>query len=216
MDKSFKKGFAFILEGDTEKEFYFSFLGFLCQKHGAKLVRTVNKSDPDINYELQIDDSVFLIKFNVVNTITQIPYTGKWFNSQCLGKYNYEMDWYVFLCYDKDDYKNDISKFHEGDWAVLRKSLKRVKEIIDVAAAADIEDVMLQDIEHICRYIGCEPTSDFRGRKGKIKLKNLFKEHGQYYHEGKRAKDLIDSLDMNILIESNIVPLKEIERLLFG
>lgn len=216
MDRSFEKGFAFILEGDTEKEFYFSFLRFLCQKHGAKLSRTVNKPAPDINYELKTDDGVFLIKFNVVNTITQVPRTGKWFNSQCAGKYDPEMDWYVFLCYDKDDYKEDISKFHEGDWAVLRKSLKRAKEIIDVAAAADIEDVMLQDIEHICRYIGCEPPSVLKGGKGKIKLKNLFRDHGRYYHEGKRAKDLIDSLDMNTLIESNIVPLKEIERLLFG
>lgn len=216
MDKSFRRGFAFILEGDTEKEFYFSFLGFLCQKHGAILSRKVNKSGPDINYELQIGDDVSLIKFNVVNTITQIPRTGNWFNSQCAGKYDSGMDWYVFLCYDKDDYKEDISKFHQGDWAVLRESLKNVKEIIDVAAAADIEDVMLQDIDHICKFIGCDTPSKLKGGKGKVKLKNLFKEHGHYYHEGKRAKELIDSLDMNTLMEGNIVPLKEIERLLFG
>lgn len=216
MDKSFKRGFAFILEGDTEKEFYYSFLEFLCRKHGAILSRTVDKSDPDIIYEIQICDDIYLIKFNVVNTITQVPHTGKWFNSQCAGKYGSGMNWYVFLCYDKDDYKEDISKFYEGDWAVLRRSLKSAKEIIDVAAAADIEDIMLQDIEHICKFIGCEIPLILRGRKGKTKLKNLFKEHGRYYHEGKRAKEVIDSLDMNLLIEANLVPLKEIERLLFG
>ncbi len=216
MDKSFNKGFAFILEGDTEREFYFSFLEFLCQKHGATLSRTINKSDPDINYVLKTEDGASLIKFKVANTITQVPHTGKWFNSQCVGKYDSGMDWYVFLCYDKDDYKEDISKFYEGDWMFLRKSLKKAKQIIDVAAAADIEDVMLQDNKNICHFIGCEPPVTLKGKKGKAKLKNLFREHGRCYHAGKRAKDLIHALDMNALIEGGLVPLKEIERLLFG
>ena len=71
------------------------------------------------------------------------------------------------------------------------------------------------DIDGICEFIGCEPPVTLRGGKGKIKLKNLFKDHGHYYHEGKRAKELIDSLDMEVLIKGNVVPLKEIERILF-
>lgn len=215
MEKAFKSGSAFILEGETEKEFYYSLLKHLCRKHGATLSRIVDTSSPDISYELHVGDDVSLLKFNVVNTITQVPRTGKWFNTQCVGKHSSEMKWNVFLCYDKDDYKEDISKFYEGDWAILRDSLKKAKQIVDVAAAADIEDVMLQDINGICEFIGCEPPVTLRGGKGKIKLKNLFKDHGHYYHEGKRAKELIDSLDMEVLIKGNIVPLIEIERILF-
>lgn len=125
------------------------------------------------------------------------------------------MDWWVFLCYDVDDYKEDISKFYEGDWATLRSSLNKAKAVIDVAAAADIEDVMLCDLNSICNYLGCIVPESLKGRKGKIKLKNLFRDNGQTYHEGKKARTVIESLDMNILIEANLVPLKEIERLLF-
>ena len=215
MEKTFKNGYAFILEGDTEKEFYYALLEHLCKKYNVNLARIVDKSSPDISYELQIDNEVMLIKFNTVNTITQIPRTGKWFKTQCVGRYGTGVSWYVFLCYDKDDYKEDISKFHEGDWAILRESLKKAKQIVDVAAAADIEDVMLQDINHICSFIGCSPPVVLNGRKGKSKMKNLFKEHGMYYHEGKRAKNLINALDMDFLIDNDIVPLKEIERLIF-
>lgn len=216
MEKKYKYGYAFVLEGDTEKEFYYALLEHLCKKHDATISRIVDTTSPDISYELQMGDEVVLIKFNTVNTITQVPRTGKWFNIQCVSKYGSGILWYVFLCYDKDDYKEDISKFHEGDWAVLRKSLKKAKQIVDVAAAADIEDVMLQDINHVCHFLGCSPPVTLVGKKGKSKMKNLFKEHGMYYHEGKRARDLIGALDMDFLIDINIVPLKEIERLLFN
>lgn len=215
MEKTFKNGYAFILEGDTEKEFYYALLEHLCKKHNVNLSRIVDKSSPDISYELKMNDYALLIKFNTVNTITQVPRAGKWFKTQCVSKYGAGVAWNVFLCYDKDDYKDDISKFHEGDWAILRESLKKAKQVIDVAAAADIEDVMLQDINHICGFLGCAPPVTLSGKKGKTKMKNLFKEHGMYYHEGKRARALIDALDMDFLIDKDIVPLKEIERLIF-
>lgn len=215
MKLEIENGFAFILEGDTEKEFYYSLLSYLCQKHGATLTREVDTSNPDINYILQKKSGASLVKFNVVNTITQIPRAGNWFNTQCVGKYATANGWYVFLCYDQDDYKGNISKFYQGDWSVLRNLLKKAVQVVDVAATADIEDVMLQDIDHICQFVGCVPPVVLKGGKGKVKLKRLFLDHGKCYHEGKRAKDLIDTLDMEVLINGNLVPLQEIERLLF-
>ncbi len=104
---------------------------------------------------------------------------------------------------------------YEGDWAVLRDSLKNAKSVIDIAAAADIEDVMLQDIEHVCGYINCDIPTALKGRKGKVKMKNLFRDNGMAYHEGKRARALIDVLDMDKLINISVLPLKEIEKLIF-
>ena len=193
MTDSFSKGIAFIVEGDTEKEFYLSLLAFLCQKHSA-----------------------ILVKFNVVGTITQIPHSGKWFNTQCVDKYGNKHGWVVFLCYDTDDYKNDISKFYKGDWATLRTLLKKATAIIDIAAATDIEDIMLQDLAGICRYLGCGIPSGIHGRKGKVKIKNIFRDNGQTYHEGKRARKLIDTLNMQKIIDSEIVPLLTIEHIIFG
>ena len=45
------------------------------------------------------------------------------------------------------DIKEEISKFYEGDWAILRSSLKRATQIFDIAASADIEDIMLIDLK---------------------------------------------------------------------
>lgn len=208
-------GYAFILEGDTEKEFYLSFLFYLCKKYNVELKRVVNKDDPDIIYEFKTEKGMSLIKFNTVNTVTQMPRAGKWFNMQCAGKYNSSCVWNVFLCYDTDDYKADITKFHEGDWQNLRSSLKKAEKVIDVAAAADIEDVILGDLKGICDFLGCEIPTELRGLKGKSKLKKLYRENGYSYHEGKRARPMIDSLNMEVLISNNTVPLSDIETLIF-
>lgn len=215
MGNEFTKGFAFILEGATEKEFYLALLEHFCKKYDAKLTRIVDAESPDIVYELSCKEKIYLLKFNVVNTVTQMPRAGKWFSSQCISKYGSGHEWAVFLCYDKDDYKEDISKFHEGDWAILRQSLKKAKTVTDVAAAADIEDVMLCDLESVCSYLGCAVPESLRGLKGKVKMKHLFRANGKTYHEGVRARPLIDALNMETLIAKNIVPLKEIECSIF-
>ena len=206
-------GFAFILEGDTEKEFYLSFFEYLCRKHGAEFSRTVEDTTLDVVYRMKKDDKECLIKFNTVNTVSQVPRAGKWFQTQCVKKYGAKIKWTVFLCYDLDDYDADISKFYEGDWAALRSSLSRAEQILDVAAAADIEDVMLQDLSGICDYLHGVCPNQLKGRKGKTKMKNLFLFNGKYYHSGKRARPLIDSLDMEKLIRGNLVPLYDIEKL---
>lgn len=215
METTFTNGYAFILEGATEKEFYWEFLLFLCKKHSATIERVVDDTDPDIVYKLTTQNGVSLIKFNVVNTITQMPRAGNWFNSQCVKKHGTKHKWYVFLCYDTDDYNEDISKFYEGDWANLRSSLKKAKQVVDVAAAADIEDTMLVDIDNVCAFLGGKPPVTLKGSKGKRKMKNLFRDHGKTYHEGSRAKPLIQSLDMEFIMNNAMIPLKEIEALIF-
>ena len=45
-----------------------------------------------------------------------------------------------------------------------------------------------------------------RGRKSKVKIKNLFKSAGFTYHEGSRAKPLIEVLDMQYLLDNAPIP----------
>lgn len=203
------------MEGDTEKEFYLTLLNFLCEKHKSVLTRRMLPDEPDIVYEIQRISECCLIKFDVVGAITSIPKAGKWFNSQCVRKYGAELNWMVFLCYDADNYKADVSKFHEGDWAVLRGSLKKASRIFDIAAAADIEDVMLNDLTSVCRFLECETPKQLHGRKGKGKMKNLFRDNGRAYHEGVRANALIKSLDMQSIMDSGVIPLSHIENSIF-
>lgn len=207
-------GFAFVFEGDTEKVFYLAFLEYLCNKYGAEIVRSTQETTMDVVYRIKKDDRECVIKSNTVNTVSKIPGAGKWFQTECVKKYGHKYKWIVFLCYDLDDYQADISKFHKGDWAILRESLNRAEQILDVAAAADIEDVMLQDLLGVCNYLNGNCPSELKGRKGKTKMKNLFRFNNCYYHSGKRAEALIKSLDMEKLIRGNLVPLGAIEKLI--
>ena len=84
MSNKYEEGIAFILEGDTEKEFYLSLLEFLCKKHGGILERQLDcGNSPDIIYSLRTPKRSLLLKFNTVNTVTQMPHSSRWFITQC-------------------------------------------------------------------------------------------------------------------------------------
>lgn len=96
----------------------------------------------------------------------------------------------------------------------LRNKLKRadVKTVIDMAASADIEDLMLCDFLGVLAHLKLPAGSLPSGRKGKAKMKNLFNMAGRTYHEGDRAKSLIDALDKDVIIFQALVPYKELEK----
>ena len=95
--------------------------------------------------------------------------------------------------------------------------LNKSQQVYDLVAAADIEDIMLVDIAGICRYLGCQviPRESLPGRKGAAKMKQLFRQNGQCYHKGSRAKALIDALDMQMIIDGGILDLDRVEDILF-
>ena len=154
MSDEYTKGIAFIMEGATEKVFYRSFLQWLADNNeGCSFDKIDNLDIGEIAFEWNFGKESVLIKFNVVGTVTQIIHSGKWFANTCAKKY--KIPWQVFLCYDTDSPDKDISKFYEDDWKLLRDELKKAKAkgIVDLTASADIEDVMLVDLEGICTYL---------------------------------------------------------------
>ena len=217
MDESLTKGIAFILEGDTEKEFYWALLNHFCSKHPGSYLNRIQLDD-DIYYHLKMsssNDYSILIKPYVLNSISNISHAAAWFKTQCRKKYS-PLNWTVFLCYDTDSYNDDITKFYEGDWSILRKKLKPAK-IIDLSAKADIEDIMLLDENSIFKYLGIEPREIPNGKKGKTRLKRLFRcaGSGVAYHSGTRAKELINSLDFDLIISRAPINLTIIETICF-
>ena len=217
MENRFEKGFAFICEGDTEKVFYYRLLSYLCEKHRAKIKKIQDKDDHDIKYLLTYNGNSYLIKMQIVGTVTQVPFSGKWFVSQCLSKHRSEVpEWIVFLCYDTDSYSSDVSKFQKDDWKILRKNLRGAEEVIDISASAEIEDALLEDLKGICRYYDIpEPDMPLLGKTGKAKLRGYLRKYKAYYHPGDRAQDLICSLDMQTIIDKSTLPLSLIEDTIF-
>ncbi|MBP6449497.1 MAG: tyrosine-type recombinase/integrase [Alistipes sp.] len=73
------------------------------------------------------------------------------------------------------------------------------QRVVDLAAKADIEDVMLCDLPGVLSFLGLPPETEMPpGNKGKTKLKKLYRKvaPNKAYHSGERAKDLISHLDM--------------------
>lgn len=208
MSCEFTKGIAFILEGATEKVFYRSFLQWLAENNeGCSFDKIENTDIGEIAFEWKSGDGSVLIKFNIVGAVTQLIHSGKWFANTCARKY--KIPWQVFLCYDTDSPDKDISKFYEDDWKLLRDELKKAKakEIVDLAASADIEDVMLVDLEGICKYLGIPVPTEHKGRKGKAKMKALYRSCGNTYHEGEKSADMVESLDFYKIINEGPIRL---------
>lgn len=91
-------------------------------------------------------------------------------------------------------------------------------KVIDLAAHADIEDIILLDSESVFKFIGIAPVPiPTKGKKGKRKMKMLFrmKGNGSAYHEGKRAEPLIQSLDFEKIMSKSTIPFFEIENKCF-
>lgn len=207
-------GIAFVLEGATEKVFYRTFLMWLAQQNNCSFIKGDNLDNGDVYFEWVNCTEVILIKFNTVGTVTQVSHSGKWFTNKCANKY--KIPWTVFLCYDTDSSEYDISKFYQDDWKLLRKELARAKakEIIDLAASADIEDIMLFDLSGVCTYLGIDVPDKLSGRKGKAKMKALYRSCGNTYHEGEKAKPMIESLNFQKIIDSSPLELQKLSILL--
>ena len=214
MNGAYTRGIAFIMEGTTEKVFYRAFLKWIAESNNCTFARGESIDNGDIYFEWDNGTEKVLIKFNVVGTVTQVSHSGKWFTTKCSKEYR--MPWKVLLCYDTDNSENDISKFYQDDWKILRNDLKRARaeEIIDLAASADIEDIMLYDVEGVCRYLGIEVPEKLTGRKGKAKMKALYRSCGSTYHEGDKAESMVESLDFQKIVDNSPLELEKLITLL--
>ena len=209
MEKNYTEGIAFILEGATEKVFYKALLEFLSHSDEG-IVFYKGKSDDasEIIFCWQIGDRNILIKFYVVGTITQMVHSGKWFQNMCHKKH--KCPWTVYLCYDTDSVNASISKFYEGDWKALRQEIEALKEtqIIDLAASADIEDIILLDYKGVLNFLGLPSHTEVTGRKGKAKMKALHRLIGRAYHEGERAEGMIRALNFDKIVNDAPIQLE--------
>jgi len=214
----FIRGVAFIFEGDTEHIFYNSMLQYLADKNeGFRIVKEIDQPTSDYRYIISNDNQSVVVRMYTVGTIiSHTSAAARWFKSNCKQAHK-GIAWTVFLCYDTDSHNSDASQFQEGDWKDLRKAILKNKrtEIIDLAAQADIEDLMLLDIDGVCDFLGIPTVQIPQARKGKAKMKKLFRDNKEYYHEGERAVYLINHLDKDVIISKASIPLCSIEDVCF-
>ena len=182
-DYSDEKGIAFIVEGATERVFYEEYLKKLCSERGMTI--TKDEKSQENKYTICAENRSILVLINNVGSVSQMT-------------------------------NSDITKFHEGDWLRLRQSIESDAEsIADLAAQADIEDVMLCDFQGVLAFLGLDNNTPMpKGRKGKVKIKQPFRRSDPAcaYHEGERARALIQTLDIDLIENTAPVPLSVIRK----
>lgn len=210
-------GVAFIMEGVTEKVFYKAYARHVAARLRLSCEELIVSDTPA--FVVSGEGGSALLLFHSVGSVSQIPNAGSWFTRVCAGGWP-AVPWHVMLCYDTDAYNADVTKFHEGDWLQLRREIGRdVSSVSDLAAEADIEDVMLCDAEGVLSFLGLPAGTPIPGgKKGKRKMAKLHRmvAPNVAYHSGDKARPLIEALDMQ-LIASNApegVDLSKIDALL--
>lgn len=192
---------------------YLSLLGCK-QPVGTKQLLKKDMDTTEDSYLICSSDDKRVVMMTSVNSVSQMTNSATWFERSCIGDFP-EISWTVFLCYDTDEYCSDITMFHEGDWARLRGSIaSQARAVIDLAAEADIEDVILCDLPGVLSFLGPPPQTEVPpGNKGKTKLKKLHRmvAVNKTYLSGERAKELIACLDMLVIKRNAPIPLEEID-----
>lgn len=210
-------GIALIVEGATERVFYSEFIRQRAPFHDASIEKVPDGDGTNFSVTRK-DGSLELVKINNVGTVTQMTNSAEWFFRACVSRHD-NIPWRVFLGYDTDAYTANITKFHQGDWKKLRDDIKPgAISITDLAANADIEDTMLCDYSGVLRFLGLpEDTPLPSGRKGKVRMKQLFRKVAlnRPYHEGEKSRPLVQALDMGKILERAPIPLGVLEGALF-
>jgi hypothetical protein len=118
MEGHIDSGVAFIFEGETEQVFYEALFYYFNGKNRNYLLS--QKFDEKINEVIYYSQSSFrniIIRTKTIGTITQIANTAQWFKNSCIKQYE-NIKWTIFLCYDTDSYKEDITMFNFS-WRLL-------------------------------------------------------------------------------------------------
>lgn len=213
-----KKGIAFVCEGETEEIFYRAFIDYYCGNFANIDSYCIKYNDIGEEYVcITTQKQEVIVKFNCVSTISQMTNAQHWVKNECINE-TPDISWSIYLCYDTDSYNNDITQFYEGEWAKLRESIQEFSEkitIVDLAAQAEIEDIMLIDTASIANYLGVDSISVPTSSKGKGKMKEIFRENGKIYHEGYRANKLINSLNFDYICNNSPIDLNRVRDEIF-
>ena len=217
-ENTYDIGVALIVEGSTEKVFYSEFIENRALVHSIPIAKAVD-GDGTSYVATRHDGTSVLVKLNNVGTVTQMTNSTEWFHRSCASRHS-DIPWTVFLGYDTDAYNSNITKFHEGDWERLRSDIEpKAVAIVDLAAEADIEDIMLCDYAGVLGFLGLPADTKMPyGRKGKARMRKLHKmvALNKPYHEGDKARPLVRALDMGKILRTAPIPLDMLEAAIVG
>lgn len=178
------KCLVFILEGDTEKEFYKYLVQYIKKKH------QVTKFSTQIEY----------LVVKGVGCFKKIA--GRKFEKDVKKKYGSNCEYTVVLCRDTDVF--ELSPKPPVKWKDVKKDFleKGASRVIDVKAKHSIEDWFLYDLDGIAKFLKVETPKNLKGKNGYEKLQNLYKKANKVYYKGSKSNGLIQKLSMDVICQN--------------
>ena len=148
------KCLVFILEGDTEKEFYKYLVQYIKKKH------QVTKFSTQIEY----------LDVKGVGCFKKIA--GRKFEKDVKKKYGSDCEYTVVLCRDTDVF--ELSPKPPVKWKDVKKDFleKGASRVIDVKAKHSIEDWFLYDLDGIAKFLKVEPPKNLK-RKLQVEIEHF-------------------------------------------
>lgn len=202
---------AFICEGETEEVFYKT----LVQKY-SMIMKAEHYGNDNLDGTaiiIRTEEKSVRISFKCTSTCSQITNQVEWIRNEYADKIR-NRDICIYICYDTDSYREDITRFEEGDWEYFIKQIEKISgeiNIIQLAAKAQIEDIMLIDKNGIKKYLGLTEIAIPNKSKGKYKMREVFKQANKCYREGYRSERFINSLDFEYICKNcEIIDLKQV------
>lgn len=199
------KVIIFIVEGETEVEFYEVIKQMLhddaIDKHGMRYVQSHYKFEKPVNmqgigkYQTNAVTQFKHIKKKCENMQTKASQKGK----------QIAFEYYVYLCID-----TDVFEFQQNpplDKEKLKKAL--LSETADcvfyIEAVKSIEDWFLEDINGIMGFLSIKsiPNGYKKEKNGENKLNHIFKQAGKTYIKGRKVEGFVKKLDIAKIKENH-------------
>lgn len=172
------KCLVFIVEGDTEIEFYKQVVA------NARNLHPAGRFDTNIEYK----------NIKGVGGFKNIALRK--FTKEIKPKYGDDCEFTIVLCSDTDVF--DYSPKPPIKWNEVIKDFEKNRntKVIHVQAKRSIEDWFLYDIEGILKFLKLGRNTKVSGKNGYEKLQNLYKQANKVYFKGIQCNGMIKHLDI--------------------
>ena len=130
----------------------------------------------------------------------------------CTKNYNLQT---VCCSYDTDVF--EMKNPFMVDWNAIAKNMKRmgIGNLIRIGVKSSIEDWILDDIEGVCRFLKMkEVPASLKGTNGNEKISDLYKKAKRTYQKGYAARELISTLNMDVVRKKRLEALRPLENAL--
>ena len=173
---------VFILEGETEVEFY------------KKIVQDAHDKHPLGRFDVDI-------KYKCLKGVGSFKNEAlRYFNKELKPKYPTDCEFTVVFCSDTDAF--EIQKNPPVEWTFVTKEFEEngAKKIIHIQAKHCIEDWFLYDEKGIISFLRLPKTTKIPKGDGYHRLQKLFNEAHKVYYKGMKSNGLIKHLDLSVIM----------------